>query len=151
MDFIEWKDYSSTVLPPPHTHTHTHTVPCLQHHCRKCGKVVCGPCSSKKVILQHQSSKPLRVCLSCHDEISSAQTQPNDSGNLNTSQYLSNSPLQQVITPLLLFSPYLYCKRFSELIVTTMTVIVTRADTCWSTLMYFVIFFLSLSFSLLHF
>uniref|UniRef100_A0A0P4VSQ0 FYVE-type domain-containing protein n=1 Tax=Scylla olivacea TaxID=85551 RepID=A0A0P4VSQ0_SCYOL len=57
-----------------------------RHHCRKCGKVVCGPCSSKKVILQHQSSKPLRVCLSCHDEISSAQTQPNDSsGNLNTS------------------------------------------------------------------
>ncbi|XP_063841415.1 pleckstrin homology domain-containing family F member 2-like isoform X11 [Scylla paramamosain] len=55
-----------------------------RHHCRKCGKVVCGPCSSKKVILQHQSSKPLRVCLSCHDEISSAQTQPNDSsGNLS--------------------------------------------------------------------
>lgn len=45
-----------------------------RHHCRKCGKVVCGPCSSKKVMLTHQSNKPLRVCLTCHDELSSAQS-----------------------------------------------------------------------------
>ncbi|XP_066968229.1 pleckstrin homology domain-containing family F member 2 isoform X3 [Macrobrachium rosenbergii] len=45
-----------------------------RHHCRKCGRVVCGPCSSKKVILSHQSNKPLRVCLTCHDELSSAQS-----------------------------------------------------------------------------
>ncbi|KAG0726584.1 Pleckstrin y domain-containing family F member 2 [Chionoecetes opilio] len=63
-----------------------------RHHCRKCGKVVCGPCSSKKVVLQHQSNKPLRVCLSCHDEISSGQSGPNDpSGTLNTIDDLDGS------------------------------------------------------------
>lgn len=44
---------------------------CLpQHHCRKCGKAVCGKCSSKR------SSIPLmgfefevRVCDSCHESI----------------------------------------------------------------------------------
>lgn len=42
----------------------------LQHHCRKCGKAVCGKCSSKR------SSIPLmgfefevRVCDSCHEAI----------------------------------------------------------------------------------
>lgn len=41
-----------------------------QHHCRKCGKAVCGKCSSKR------SSIPLmgfefevRVCDSCHEAI----------------------------------------------------------------------------------
>ncbi|XP_037082375.1 pleckstrin homology domain-containing family F member 2-like [Pollicipes pollicipes] len=45
-----------------------------RHHCRKCGKVVCGPCSNKKWVLPSQSSKPLRVCLSCYDELSRAKT-----------------------------------------------------------------------------
>ncbi|KAK4312286.1 hypothetical protein Pmani_016267 [Petrolisthes manimaculis] len=54
-----------------------------RHHCRNCGRVVCGPCSSKKIMLQHQSSKPLRVCLSCHDELSSTQS----TGPLKTSTY----------------------------------------------------------------
>ncbi|XP_071537896.1 pleckstrin homology domain-containing family F member 2 isoform X10 [Panulirus ornatus] len=55
-----------------------------RHHCRKCGKVVCGPCSSKKVMLVHQSSKPLRVCLTCHDEMSSAQSQTNNATAVNS-------------------------------------------------------------------
>nr|XP_045624690.1 pleckstrin homology domain-containing family F member 2-like isoform X19 [Procambarus clarkii] len=55
-----------------------------RHHCRKCGKVVCGPCSSKKVILTHQSNKPLRVCLTCHDEMSSAQSQTGNSTPVNS-------------------------------------------------------------------
>ncbi|KAK8725187.1 hypothetical protein OTU49_010744 [Cherax quadricarinatus] len=55
-----------------------------RHHCRKCGKVVCGPCSSKKVILTHQSNKPLRVCLTCHDEISSSQSQTGNSTPVNS-------------------------------------------------------------------
>ncbi|XP_076054213.1 pleckstrin homology domain-containing family F member 2-like isoform X3 [Oratosquilla oratoria] len=54
------------------------TVIQRRHHCRKCGKVVCGPCSSKRVLLPHQSSKPLRVCLTCHDEFS---TQRNNLGD----------------------------------------------------------------------
>jgi len=40
-----------------------------RHHCRKCGLVCCGACSSKKILLPDQSSKPLRVCDSCYDEL----------------------------------------------------------------------------------
>lgn len=38
-----------------------------RHHCRKCGAVVCQKCSSKKFLLQSQSSKPLRVCDGCYN------------------------------------------------------------------------------------
>ena len=44
----------------------------LQHHCRKCGAVVCGACSSKKFLLPSQSSKPLRVCDGCHGVLSTS-------------------------------------------------------------------------------
>jgi len=40
-----------------------------RHHCRKCGMVVCNDCSNKRFLLPEQSSKPLRVCLSCYDEL----------------------------------------------------------------------------------
>ncbi|CAG0902290.1 unnamed protein product [Cyprideis torosa] len=36
-----------------------------RHHCRKCGAVVCGGCSRRKMLLPIQSSKPLRVCDTC--------------------------------------------------------------------------------------
>jgi len=36
-----------------------------RHHCRKCGKVVCGACSSHKFLLPKISSRPLRVCTPC--------------------------------------------------------------------------------------
>lgn len=49
------------------------TVLNRRHHCRKCGAVVCNPCSSKKFLLPAQSSKPLRVCLSCYDTLSKAR------------------------------------------------------------------------------
>ncbi|CAG4947474.1 unnamed protein product [Colias eurytheme] len=45
------------------------TVLNRRHHCRKCGSVVCGPCSSKRFVLRGQSDKPLRVCLQCYDEL----------------------------------------------------------------------------------
>ena len=38
-----------------------------KHHCRKCGIVVCGGCSSNKMLLKEQSNKPLRVCDSCFE------------------------------------------------------------------------------------
>ncbi|XP_053948647.1 pleckstrin homology domain-containing family F member 1 homolog [Anastrepha ludens] len=41
-----------------------------RHHCRNCGAVVCGPCSSKKFLLPQQSSKPVRVCTACYDRLS---------------------------------------------------------------------------------
>lgn len=46
-----------------------------RHHCRNCGAVVCGPCSSKKFLLPQQSSKPVRVCLKCFDNLSKAKAQ----------------------------------------------------------------------------
>ena len=37
-----------------------------RHHCRNCGQIVCGKCSSKKRIIENISStKPVRVCDSC--------------------------------------------------------------------------------------
>jgi len=60
-----------------------------RHHCRKCGQVVCSPCSAKRFLLPAQSSKPIRVCTSCYDELSrsgsgsatnmSKETRENDS------------------------------------------------------------------------
>ncbi|XP_028673089.1 pleckstrin homology domain-containing family F member 2 [Erpetoichthys calabaricus] len=44
-----------------------------RHHCRKCGFVVCGPCSEKKFLLPSQSSKPVRVCDFCYHQLSSGQ------------------------------------------------------------------------------
>lgn len=46
-----------------------------QHHCRKCGGVVCGNCSTKKFLLPAQSSKPLRVCDNCYNVLSSGKIQ----------------------------------------------------------------------------
>lgn len=52
------------------------TVINRRHHCRKCGSVVCGPCSSKKFVLRGQSDKPLRVCLHCFDMLNREQARP---------------------------------------------------------------------------
>lgn len=46
-----------------------------RHHCRNCGAVVCGPCSSKKFLLPQQSSKPVRVCLDCYDSLSQSKNE----------------------------------------------------------------------------
>ncbi|XP_054088292.1 pleckstrin homology domain-containing family F member 1 homolog [Zeugodacus cucurbitae] len=62
-----------------------------RHHCRNCGAVVCGPCSSKKFLLPQQSSKPVRVCTACYERLSkvvkaesSKMTLANASDNLTT-------------------------------------------------------------------
>ncbi|KAL0869728.1 hypothetical protein ABMA27_005965 [Loxostege sticticalis] len=52
------------------------TVLNRRHHCRKCGSVVCGPCSSKRFVLKGQSEKPLRVCLQCYDELNRERARP---------------------------------------------------------------------------
>ncbi|XP_052681097.1 FYVE, RhoGEF and PH domain-containing protein 2-like [Crassostrea angulata] len=36
-----------------------------RHHCRACGRVVCGKCSSKKSNLAYDNNKPNRVCNKC--------------------------------------------------------------------------------------
>lgn len=55
-----------------------------RHHCRNCGAVVCGPCSSKKYLLPQQSSKPVRVCLDCYDSLSQTKTEQTKSSVGNT-------------------------------------------------------------------
>lgn len=46
------------------------TVLNRKHHCRKCGRVVCNPCSLKRWLLPSQSTKPQRVCDRCYDRLS---------------------------------------------------------------------------------
>lgn len=53
-----------------------------RHHCRKCGTVVCGPCSNRKFLLPAQSSKPLRVCLTCYDALSRASILESATGGM---------------------------------------------------------------------
>lgn len=56
-----------------------------RHHCRKCGAVVCGPCSNKRFLLPSQSSKPLRVCLHCYELLTSTHSGNDIRGNADTS------------------------------------------------------------------
>lgn len=55
--------------------SHLSSFSISQHHCRHCGGVVCGPCSSKKFLLPQQSSKPVRVCLNCYDSLSQTKNE----------------------------------------------------------------------------
>ncbi|KAG8212726.1 hypothetical protein J437_LFUL019655, partial [Ladona fulva] len=41
-----------------------------KHHCRACGLVVCGKCSSHKFQLPFEDNKASRVCRQCHDILS---------------------------------------------------------------------------------
>jgi hypothetical protein len=44
------------------------TVSLRRHHCRHCGRVVCGRCSPQKVkIEKFEFDKPQRVCMTCFD------------------------------------------------------------------------------------
>jgi hypothetical protein len=45
----------------------TFTVMNRRHHCRNCGKCVCGKCSNVKAILNQ--GKPERVCTMCHRKL----------------------------------------------------------------------------------
>ncbi|XP_052802657.1 pleckstrin homology domain-containing family F member 2-like isoform X2 [Mya arenaria] len=51
-----------------------------RHHCRKCGVVVCNECSKNRWLLPQQSSKPLRVCLSCFEKLSNSRSQSDQVG-----------------------------------------------------------------------
>ena len=55
-----------------------------KHHCRRCGKIVCALCSSKKLLLASQCSEPVRVCDPCFAEASSkriSDTRQDSSGD----------------------------------------------------------------------
>lgn len=49
-----------------------------RHHCRRCGLVVCGNCSSRKFLLPHILPKPIRVCDTCYDKLSTGAAKPTD-------------------------------------------------------------------------
>lgn len=49
-----------------------------KHHCRRCGSVVCGNCSTKRFLMPHISQKPVRVCDQCYDKMSSGAVKPDD-------------------------------------------------------------------------
>ncbi|BES90346.1 FYVE [Nesidiocoris tenuis] len=83
------EEHAAVWVPDSEAHVCMHckrnqfTVLNRRHHCRKCGAVVCGPCSNKKFLLPNQASKPLRVCLNCYDTLSKAKAQ-NNQNNLNS-------------------------------------------------------------------
>lgn len=39
-----------------------------RHHCRYCGKVVCGACSPQSIKIPSLSQKPVRVCKICYED-----------------------------------------------------------------------------------
>jgi len=47
---------------------HRFTVINRRHHCRFCGRLVCGPCSSNKLRHWNKSKKTVRVCTMCYGE-----------------------------------------------------------------------------------
>ena len=49
-----------------------------RHHCRACGKVVCGSCSAQSVPLAYMDNKPGRVCPQCFEEGSELLAGPED-------------------------------------------------------------------------
>lgn len=60
----------------------------FQHHCRKCGSVICGNCSKNRALLPNQSKKPLRVCDTCHNSVAGKSQDGNQntwSGNADSS------------------------------------------------------------------
>lgn len=55
-----------------------------RHHCRRCGFIVCNSCSKSRAMLRHISSKPVRVCLLCKDNLDSQAQAKHQSWNQTT-------------------------------------------------------------------
>jgi len=53
------------------------TVVKRRHHCRKCGRLVCGPCSPKKMVLENLG-KAKRVCSICYVPNTIASPKPKE-------------------------------------------------------------------------
>ncbi|CAI5446108.1 unnamed protein product [Caenorhabditis angaria] len=45
-----------------------------RHHCRNCGRVVCGNCSSKTHKIDNLKKKPVRVCDTCFSRLTSSSS-----------------------------------------------------------------------------
>ena len=61
----------------PHCRCCQSTFDCFnrRHHCRVCGKIFCGNCSSQKVLLppEYNTMDPQRVCIGCHRKLAPLQ------------------------------------------------------------------------------
>ncbi|KAL7062543.1 hypothetical protein AAHC03_0376 [Spirometra sp. Aus1] len=49
------------------------TVVQRRHHCRNCGRVVCGKCSQYRWVLPSQGPNQVRVCADCHEKLRAEQ------------------------------------------------------------------------------
>ncbi|XP_027211290.2 uncharacterized protein Sptz [Penaeus vannamei] len=56
---------------------------CRRHHCRRCGRVVCGSCSKARIVVQGYGDLQVRVCLECYQQTK----------NLNLEDYIQVRPL----------------------------------------------------------
>jgi len=68
-----------------------------KHHCRRCGKIVCNACSSKRLLLVSQSPEPVRVCDPCFAEASSkriSEARQDSSGEDEDSDEINNDNTQ---------------------------------------------------------
>ncbi|KAM9965502.1 hypothetical protein ACTFIW_005318 [Dictyostelium discoideum] len=63
-----------------------------RHHCRNCGKVVCGSCSPHKRLIPHiKKNKPVRVCLFCYDYIGLNEKESQNNNQQQSSSSSSSS------------------------------------------------------------
>lgn len=46
-----------------------------RHHCRMCGKLVCGNCSPHRVVLPNIDTSKQRICVQCFEAINEKQKQ----------------------------------------------------------------------------
>ncbi|XP_040574092.1 pleckstrin homology domain-containing family F member 2 isoform X2 [Lepeophtheirus salmonis] len=65
------------------------TVLNRRHHCRQCGAVVCGSCSTNRFLIPSQSSKPIRVCDTCYGTLNINKSSKNSSINDHKNVYSS--------------------------------------------------------------
>lgn len=59
------------------------TVLKRRHHCRLCGKVVCGVCSGNNLPIPYKNNKAERVCDECFDKNAADDTAQTGQGTLS--------------------------------------------------------------------
>ncbi|XP_001378438.2 zinc finger FYVE domain-containing protein 26 isoform X1 [Monodelphis domestica] len=67
-----------------------------RHHCRRCGRLVCGSCSTKKMVVEGSRENPTRVCDQCYShynkhlpEESLGHSEASDSPSSESPPYLA--------------------------------------------------------------
>ncbi|KAJ9595160.1 hypothetical protein L9F63_013518 [Diploptera punctata] len=66
------------------------TVTFRRHHCRACGKVVCGDCSDYRAPLEYMRFQSARVCEDCHDALLKEANDPSSKMYSAMKQILGN-------------------------------------------------------------